>query len=101
MTDSSNGRGSQRRRSSSSSSSSAPSGPAPSQSAIQALTQLEALRTSKHYSPHKHLLEFSIGFTTNPANCIRDTPALLLQLVRNLYPDTSYLSVIYEQVQPQ
>lgn len=80
-----------RRRSSSSS-----RGPNPSQSAMQALATLESLRSNKSYAEQRHLVEFCIGFITNPANCIRDASTMLHQMLQKLYPNVPYLAILYE-----
>lgn len=59
-----------------------------------ALAQLESLRNNKQYSSFKLHTEYTVDFTCNPEHCIRDTPALVLFLVRELYAEKPYLGIL-------
>ena len=59
-----------------------------------ALLQLESLANNKQYASFKQHIEYSVDFICNTEHCIRDTPALVLFLVRELYSEKPYLGIL-------
>ena len=68
----------------------------PSVQASQALSQLEALRNNKNYASLREHIIYTGEYIADPQHCINDAPALLIYLVKNLYGQKPYLSLLFQ-----
>jgi len=66
----------------------------PSQQARQTLSQLESLRTNKHYAPLRHSVDLAIDMVTSPQMTLRDASLFLSRLVTAVFADVRYLEII-------
>ena len=62
--------------------------------AEQAVSNLESLRSNKHYSCLAETIVYVHSFITNPLHSLRDGPQLLARITRQLFPEYAALSIL-------
>ena len=76
---------------------SGPRSPGPSPAATAALSQLEALRTNKHYSAFSEHIDWAVTYTSSSTHCLLDAPNVLVHLATQLFQDQNYLGLLRPQ----
>ena len=67
---------------------------APSQQAVQALSQLDAARSNKNYAGFNPQIQFAISYACDSNHTIHHVIPFLTQLARELFPDKQYLAIL-------